>query len=90
MLHRDVSVNNIMYEIREGKFYFILIDFDMAVRIAPDESSYVASSRYRTGTLPFMAYELVKDAHYSSSRIWSPIRHLLRCWLIHHRCILGC
>ena len=30
MLHRDISVNNIMYQMRNGRHHFVLIDFDMA------------------------------------------------------------
>lgn len=81
MLHRDVSVNNIMYEVRGGKYYFILIDFDMAVTVAEDgeEFTYVTSSRHRTGTLPFMAYELVRDAADAAmDKNWVPIKHRLR------------
>ena len=79
MLHRDVSVNNIMYEMRGGKYYFILIDFDMAM-VVPDEageSSYVASSKHRTGTLAFMSLELVRDAMKASRPDWTPIKHRL-------------
>lgn len=83
MLHRDISVNNIMWEEHEGKYYFRLIDFDNATIVtdsAAQESSYVASSRHRTGTLPFMAYELVMDAYLSATSYgkWNPIKHLLR------------
>ena len=81
MLHRDISVNNIMYEIRGGKYYFILIDFDMAIVICDDDaagSSYAASSKHRTGTLPFMAAELIEDACNASDPSWVPIRHRLR------------
>ena len=79
MLHRDVSVNNIMYEMRGGKYYFILIDFDMAV-VCPDaegESSYVASSKHRTGTLAFMSRELVQDAMRADRPGYIPIPHRL-------------
>lgn len=81
MLHRDISVNNIMYEKRGDNYYhFILIDFDMAVVLPKDESTYVASSKHRTGTPPFMALELVFDAWKSSKkgRHWTPKKHLLR------------
>lgn len=79
MLHRDVSVNNIMYEMRNGGYHFILIDFDMAV-ILPTaaEGSLAASSSHRTGTLPFMACELIFDAAESLEPGWKPIQHLLR------------
>ncbi|KAJ3528416.1 hypothetical protein NM688_g8002 [Phlebia brevispora] len=79
ILHRDISVNNIMYEMRGGKYYFILIDFDMAVILPTDpNATYIASSRHRTGTLPFMSWELIDDAAGSSGSSWKPIRHLLR------------
>ncbi|KAJ3526337.1 hypothetical protein NM688_g8273 [Phlebia brevispora] len=79
ILHRDISVNNIMYEMRGDKYYFILIDFDMAVILPADpNAAYVPSSRHRTGTLPFMAFELIQNASISSTKGWEPIRHLLR------------
>ncbi|KAJ3552550.1 hypothetical protein NM688_g4094 [Phlebia brevispora] len=79
MLHRDISVSNIMYQVREGRYYFILIDFDMAIAVPREgESSYVASSNHRTGTLPFMAYELIFNASRSHAKNWKPIPHLLR------------
>lgn len=82
MLHRDVSVSNIMYEEKDGKYYFRLIDFDMA-KILPtegNESTYEASSKHRTGTLPFMSHELVMDAYVSTlrDRVWVPRMHFLR------------
>ena len=57
-----MSVNNIMYEMRGDKFYFILIDYDMGVLLSTKgKSSYKASSKHRTGTLPFMARALVEQ-----------------------------
>lgn len=53
-----------MWEIRDGKIYFILIDFDLATVVTEDDkSAAVASSEsnHQTGTLPFMAYELLTD-----------------------------
>lgn len=79
MLHRDISVNNIMYQLRNGRHHFILIDFDMAIVLpAATEGSLAASSRHCTGTLPFMAYELVRNASCSHKRNWKPIPHQLR------------
>lgn len=79
MLHRDVSLHNIMFQMRGGKYYFILNDFDMAVVLREDDrSSYTPSSKHRTGTLPFMAAALVHDANiYSKDPEWTPIKHLL-------------
>ncbi|KAJ3541013.1 hypothetical protein NM688_g6144 [Phlebia brevispora] len=81
ILHRDISVNNIMYEKRGDYYHFVLIDFDMAIELPNgDVSSYVPSSKHRTGTLPFMAHELIEDA-FGATRIrfceWKPKRHVL-------------
>ncbi|PSR73869.1 hypothetical protein PHLCEN_2v10316, partial [Hermanssonia centrifuga] len=80
ILHRDVSCNNIMYDIRRGKVHFILIDYDLATVVTDDgEPSAVASSKHRTGTLPFMAYELLLDMHNNSIDSNSPrVMHYLR------------
>ena len=82
MLHRDISINNIMFQLRDDRYYFILIDFDMAVIIRADgpkdkDGTYVAASKFRTGTLPFMAHALVSDASLSDIGHWNPVRHLL-------------
>ena len=81
ILHRDISINNIMYEIRDGVYYFVLIDFDMAAVVEGrrGKSTYQASSKHRTGTLPFMAWELIEDAvDGMNNPKWIPIPHLLR------------
>ncbi|KAJ3559909.1 hypothetical protein NM688_g48 [Phlebia brevispora] len=81
ILHRDISVNNIMYEKRGDLYQFVLIDFDMAIQLPKDGASgYVATSKHRTGTLPFMAYELIADANEATRNAigdWAPKRHLL-------------
>ena len=81
ILHRDISINNIMYEIRNGAYYFVLIDFDMAIVVEDrkGKSTYQASSKHRTGTLPFMAWELIQDAIRGMDDChWVPVPHLLR------------
>lgn len=79
MLHRDVSVNNIMYTILNGQIYFILIDFDMAI-VLPTKAdpTLPATSKHRTGTLHTMAQELISNASRSHKTGWKPIPHLLR------------
>ncbi|KAJ3558382.1 hypothetical protein NM688_g960 [Phlebia brevispora] len=63
ILHRDIAVNNVMYEYRQGRLNFILIDFDMATEVSNDPNAeYTPSSKFRTGTLAFMAMELIQDA----------------------------
>lgn len=83
ILHRDLSINNIMWEIRDGRYRFILIDFDMAIRVEDERgnSTYQTSSKHRTGTLPFMSFELILDAverMASKSGDWKDLAHLLR------------
>ncbi|THG97260.1 hypothetical protein EW026_g4697 [Hermanssonia centrifuga] len=80
ILHRDISCNNIMYEIRDGREYFILIDYDLAIVVTDDgELSTVASSKHRTGTLPFMAFELLQEMRDPGYGSKAPrIRHRLR------------
>ncbi len=69
-----------MYEVRNGKVCFILNDFDLATVVTDEgEPSAVASSKHRTGTLPFMAYELLKDMTRSNKNGSGPrVMHRLR------------
>ena len=64
ILHRDVSVNNIMWDLRDGKPFFILNNFDLVS--AGSKSSH--SSKHRTGTLPFMSTDLLDDLAESYQR----------------------
>ncbi|OSD02311.1 hypothetical protein PYCCODRAFT_1435643, partial [Trametes coccinea BRFM310] len=72
ILHRDVSAYNIMWQPsdespdRKGKF--ILCDFDLAIVTgggaavpATPAKTRVATAPHRTGTLPFLAIELIKS-----------------------------
>ncbi|PSR97091.1 hypothetical protein PHLCEN_2v4372 [Hermanssonia centrifuga] len=77
ILHRDISCNNIMYEKRRGKIYFILIDFDFASLLDPNGLPAVRS-KDRTGTLPFMAIELIADMANSAKGGYKRITHRLR------------
>ncbi|THU76373.1 hypothetical protein K435DRAFT_771084 [Dendrothele bispora CBS 962.96] len=56
ILHRDISMNNIMVRKVDGKIFGVLNDLDLASRITKEMS---ATSKHRTGTRPFMAYELL-------------------------------
>lgn len=65
---------------RGDKAYFILTGFDNAITV-DDEGDYVEPARYETGTLAFMAYELVANASKlskSTKATWKPLRHRLR------------
>ncbi|KAL7278016.1 hypothetical protein ACG7TL_007976 [Trametes sanguinea] len=68
ILHRDVSAYNIMWQPSqspETKGKFVLCDFDMAVIIEGGASApantRVATATHRTGTLPFLAIELLEN-----------------------------
>ncbi|KAJ3543491.1 hypothetical protein NM688_g5848 [Phlebia brevispora] len=80
MLHRDVSVDNIMYEKRGDYYHFVLIDFDMAIVLSEDDSSCTTSSRQLTGTLPFIATEIIYDYWLCTYKRpdSTPIQRLLR------------
>lgn len=63
ILHRDISPSNIMYDMGYAgeKPHFVLNDFDLAVKVAPDGSSREPTANHRTGTLPFLAVEHLRD-----------------------------
>lgn len=59
ILHRDISINNLMYREDSGRVSGVLIDYDMAVGVNRDPTAG-QSSKQRTGTKPFMARGLLK------------------------------
>ena len=60
ILHRDISINNIMYREDAKRISGVLIDYDLAVDV--DRSHELGqSSKQRTGTKPFMAIGLLAD-----------------------------
>lgn len=60
VLHRDVSEGNILVTLRDdGKPHFILHDFDLAVKVNKDGHPEGDTSTHRTGTVPYMALELL-------------------------------
>ncbi|EKM48456.1 uncharacterized protein PHACADRAFT_202791 [Phanerochaete carnosa HHB-10118-sp] len=84
IIHRDVSPNNIMVEMRNGEPFFILNDFDLATFVKDNGMRlHPASSKHRTGTLPFMAVEILLDmdkpvAAAKTRRVGLQIAHRLR------------
>ncbi|KAJ7265409.1 hypothetical protein B0H12DRAFT_1004403, partial [Mycena haematopus] len=57
IIHRDISRNNVMCRRIGGKVHGVLNDFDLAVsRDALSDST----SKQRTGTLPYMALDLLR------------------------------
>ena len=59
ILHRDLSMNNIMYRIIEGKVHGVLTDYDLSSWTESLNSDYTKTSQQRTGTPPFMAHGLL-------------------------------
>ena len=55
ILHRDISLDNLMLRKQGDNIYAVLNDFDLAV--SADVKSM--SSKHRTGTKPFMAIDLI-------------------------------
>ncbi|PSR74565.1 hypothetical protein PHLCEN_2v9742 [Hermanssonia centrifuga] len=70
ILHRDISCNNVMFEMRGTEVNFILIDYDWA--------TIVDGEGHPIGTLPFMAFDLVADMAKRDNPDYQPIAHLLR------------
>ncbi|KAJ7681464.1 hypothetical protein B0H14DRAFT_2299561, partial [Mycena olivaceomarginata] len=66
IMHRDVSISNLMFQRIDGKLYGVLNDFDLA---AFHDGSVPSTSKQRTGTKPFMARDLLDHP---------PPRHLYR------------
>ncbi|CAE6455433.1 unnamed protein product [Rhizoctonia solani] len=58
ILHRDVSVNNLMVK-KANPSEGVLIDLDLGHEIPSYGSQYGPTSLHRTGTLPFMALDLL-------------------------------
>ncbi|KAK0211856.1 hypothetical protein IW262DRAFT_1412093 [Armillaria fumosa] len=58
ILHRDISMTNVMYRRRKGQVCGVLNDFDLSSFYPLLESS----SLHRTGTAPYMSRDLLKPA----------------------------
>ncbi|KAL0068135.1 hypothetical protein AAF712_004795 [Marasmius tenuissimus] len=56
IMHRDVSLNNLLYRKKEGRTYGVLNDYDLACSLDKPEEP---TSRQRTGTKPFIAMDLL-------------------------------
>ncbi|KAF9261906.1 hypothetical protein L218DRAFT_960856 [Marasmius fiardii PR-910] len=57
IIHRDISVNNLMYCQRNDEKYGVLKDFDLA---CPPEEDWRTTYKQRTGTMAFMAIDVLK------------------------------
>lgn len=71
MLHRDISLNNLMCEYREGSVWLILNDFDLATRV--DDTGMPMGdglSERQMGTLPFMSLDVLANVTASPHCLW--------------------
>jgi hypothetical protein len=85
ILHRDISLNNFMYYCdRDNKIYGVLNDFDLSHQMTGDHPHpRPASTKQRTGTLPFMAVDFLHDTpmihgyrHNLESFMWVILFHI--------------
>lgn len=77
ILHRDIDVKNVVYEERNGKPYFVLIDFDQAI-FATDEDSKPRRVRIRDGHGFFMASDLMQVLGNHRANDKRKVTHYLR------------
>ncbi|KAJ7592595.1 hypothetical protein C8J56DRAFT_479458 [Mycena floridula] len=84
--HRDISVNNLMYNPRTKKG--VLNDFDLAIIVGPSQTSPLVLSSTPTGTMPFIAMELLAQSD-RNRKFAHLYRHDLEsfCWAL--MCICG-
>jgi len=61
VLHRDLSENNLMFKFHEGRSKGIVNDWDMASHLDDAGEVPLSTARHRTGTIPFMARDLLVD-----------------------------
>ena len=59
--HGDISLSNMMYYEENGELYGVLNDFDLAAEMEVGERSPKTQGFERTGTLPFMALDLLDN-----------------------------
>ena len=60
MLHRDLSINNLMCDKKPTGHIGILSDWDLASLIDERNAVIVSNAKHRTGTVPFMSIHLLK------------------------------
>ncbi|KAJ6561527.1 hypothetical protein DFH09DRAFT_1279280 [Mycena vulgaris] len=56
IMHRDISLNNLMVRMKDGRIYGVLDDFDLLLILDTPSPS---TSKQRTGTRPYMALDLL-------------------------------
>jgi len=86
----DVSLHNLIYQ--EDNKYGVLNDFDLSTIMNPGDRNPNRQGLERTGTLPFMAVELLEDEGFDG-KVPRRYDHELEsfCWVLVwvSRCVLG-
>ncbi|KAF9476180.1 hypothetical protein BDN70DRAFT_863614 [Pholiota conissans] len=57
IMHRDISLNNVMFRKKDGHIYGVLSDYDLVLELK--NRGLGPSSKNRTGTRPYMALDLL-------------------------------
>ncbi|KAF8347979.1 hypothetical protein F5887DRAFT_1157560 [Amanita rubescens] len=60
VLHRDLSINNLMCDKKSTRYIGILSDWDLASLIDELNAVIPSNAQHRTGTIPFMSISLLK------------------------------
>ncbi|KAF8501875.1 hypothetical protein BU17DRAFT_58828, partial [Hysterangium stoloniferum] len=68
ILHRDISLGNLMFRHEKDDIFGVLNGFDLACYV--NETENHPASKQRTGTRPFMSIDLINPT--------SPVKHLYR------------
>ncbi|KAJ7882819.1 hypothetical protein B0H14DRAFT_1458935 [Mycena olivaceomarginata] len=66
IIHRDISLSNLMFKRMDGRLYGVLNDLDLAIQY---DEVRLSTSKQRTGTKPYMARDLL---------VANPPKHLYR------------
>lgn len=87
--HSDISLHNIMYNPDDAN-KGVLNDFDLSRTRDKDESVGFATGKERTGTIPFMALDLLTDEYFSGKLI-RLYRHDLESfiWVLAYKLLKG-
>jgi hypothetical protein len=87
ILHRDLSMGNIMWHHVDGKVHGVLNDYDLAS--FEQDKDKGPTSDHRTGTKPFMAFDLLnerwKGGHYYRHDLES-LFYIILCFACRYRC----
>jgi len=88
ILHRDISVNNIIITdaVHEGDPKGMLIDLDLA----KDLEGGPSGARHRTGTMEFMAIEVLKDSQHTYRHDLESLFYVFLWVIIAHHEGAGC